>query len=454
MLACGGLGRLRVAGEARAGRWGQSRRVVRQLVVTLLLASCGEPSNGASDGPSPVVERLPDDKEPPRPKAPDVDAAIALTRALAAESKFGEALAELDKLTTTDAIGRARIQATRAYLQARTGGGRAPLDAAVAALEDLERLDAPPLHRLEANTAVGNIHWSFGEMDKARAAYERGLKLKVGDAPSVRRQRGRLLFNVAMLHAEAGRFDQALPPAQEGLVEEQAGGAEPCPGLSTTRAQLAAILARLNRPAEAVTLLDTARDACAQTPGMEVARAQLDAARADVMSLRWADVDLDTEDHDGTPEGQIEVYAADSKTHSDRTIYLNVCPAVRQLLLARRPADVEPTARVWDAYTEKSTGSARHRLHEVFGGPAFLYSTQYSAGAERSPPTLRSTCATFLHCSPGLFGGGGVHMARGQLGHSVAVARKHYAERERGIPRDARTLEAAMRIESLIADLL
>ncbi|MEQ8765180.1 MAG: hypothetical protein RL885_14700 [Planctomycetota bacterium] len=37
-----------------------------------------------------------------------------------------------------------------------------------------------------------------------------------------------------------------------------------------------------------------------------------------------------------------------------------------------------------------------------------------------------------------------------QLGHSIAIAERHYLGLERGIPPEARTLEAAMRIEDLV----
>lgn len=41
-----------------------------------------------------------------------------------------------------------------------------------------------------------------------------------------------------------------------------------------------------------------------------------------------------------------------------------------------------------------------------------------------------------------------------QLGHSVQVAEKHYLGLVRGIPRDARTLEAAMQVEDVVAKVI
>jgi hypothetical protein len=59
---------------------------------------------------------------------------------------------------------------------------------------------------------------------------------------------------------------------------------------------------------------------------------------------------------------------------------------------------------------------------------------------------LRRTCGCFLTCAPGIFGGASAFMSAKQLGHSVAVAERHYVGVVRGIPPEARTLEAAMGI--------
>jgi hypothetical protein len=45
-------------------------------------------------------------------------------------------------------------------------------------------------------------------------------------------------------------------------------------------------------------------------------------------------------------------------------------------------------------------------------------------------------------------------MSAPQLGHSVAVAERHYLGVHRGIPKDAHTLEAAMQIEDTMRDVL
>ena len=53
----------------------------------------------------------------------------------------------------------------------------------------------------------------------------------------------------------------------------------------------------------------------------------------------------------------------------------------------------------------------------------------------------------------------GVHFQPGwmsarQLGHSVAIAERHYLGVHRGIPKDAHTLEAAMQVESQLRELV
>lgn len=61
---------------------------------------------------------------------------------------------------------------------------------------------------------------------------------------------------------------------------------------------------------------------------------------------------------------------------------------------------------------------------------------------------LRATTATYLTCSQGIWGSATVFMSARQLGHSVAVAEKHYLGNHRGVPKDAHTLEAAMGLTS------
>lgn len=90
-------------------------------------------------------------------------------------------------------------------------------------------------------------------------------------------------------------------------------------------------------------------------------------------------------------------------------------------------------------YTVDLVESARARLEEI-GAPKFDWQ-------------LRATCATYLTNAPGIFGAATVFLSARQLGHSVAVAERHYLGVHRGIPKDAHTLEAAMQIEPQMRQL-
>lgn len=177
--------------------------------------------------------------------------------------------------------------------------------------------------------------------------------------------------------------------------------------------------------------------------------------RGEALGLRWDDVDLDALDHDGHKVGEIRLRAAATKTHRARTIGLEVSPGLRRLLAAMKlrsedrhraePDDSgadETRARVFDGYTEDLVTKARARLMAEYGAPAFDWQE------------LRSTCGTYLTNAPAIFGAAAPFMSAKQLGHSVVVAERHYAGLLRGIPREAQTLDAAMRIEALLVELV
>jgi hypothetical protein len=71
----------------------------------------------------------------------------------------------------------------------------------------------------------------------------------------------------------------------------------------------------------------------------------------------------------------------------------------------------------------------------------------FGAPARFTWQLCRSTCSTFLTNAPGIYGAASAFHSARQLGHSVTVAEKHYADVIRGIPKDATNLEAAMQIE-------
>lgn len=163
--------------------------------------------------------------------------------------------------------------------------------------------------------------------------------------------------------------------------------------------------------------------------------------RGEALALTWSDVDLDAVDHEGRKVGEIRLKAEATKTKHARTIGLEVSPALRAMLaeMQLRAAPGEPYVFGGSTpYSVDLVDAARARLLDEYGAPKFDWQA------------LRSTCATFLTNAPGIFGAATVFMSARQLGHSVQVAERHYLNVHRGIPRDARTLEAAMQVEDLL----
>lgn len=166
-----------------------------------------------------------------------------------------------------------------------------------------------------------------------------------------------------------------------------------------------------------------------------VAAAMLTGMRfGELVALTWKHVDLEALDHDGKVVGEIYVTAA-SKTKRARTVGLEVSPALRKLLAAMHLSS-GGTGSVF-GFTEGEAKSAERRLRDEFGAPA-------GAGWQ----VLRQTCGTYLTNAPGIFGASSAYRSAKQLGHSVAVAERHYVGLVRGIPREARTLEAAMQVDA------
>jgi site-specific recombinase XerD len=171
--------------------------------------------------------------------------------------------------------------------------------------------------------------------------------------------------------------------------------------------------------------------------------------RGEALGLRWADVDLVAVDHEGREVGEIRLSAAATKTNRARTVGLEVSPALRSLLSSMR-LRARKAGYVFHSfnaegdevpYTVDIIEAARERLVETYGAPKFDWQT------------LRSTCATYLTNAPGIFGNATAFLSAKQLGHSVTVAEKHYLGVHRGIARDARTLEAAMQVETALSAL-
>ncbi len=160
--------------------------------------------------------------------------------------------------------------------------------------------------------------------------------------------------------------------------------------------------------------------------------------RGEALGLRWSDVDLDALDAAGAKVGEIRLRASATKTKTARVVGLEIAPTLRRIVAALRLRAGEGAAeeRVFPALTADMLGAARDRLVQSFGAPPFTWQQ------------LRSTCSTYLVNAPGVYGAASAFLAARQLGHSVVVAERRYAGTLRGIPREARTLEAAMQIGS------
>lgn len=156
--------------------------------------------------------------------------------------------------------------------------------------------------------------------------------------------------------------------------------------------------------------------------------------------LTWEDVDLSALGEDGSEVGEIHIRASQSKTKRGRTIDLGVSPALRRVLIAMREVSgCVPSDAVF-GITYDEAESAGKRLSSRFGAPP------------GSPwQKCRRTCGTYLTNAPGIFGAASAYRSARQLGHSVVVAERNYVGVVRGIPRDARTIEAAMGVEDLAA---
>ncbi len=153
----------------------------------------------------------------------------------------------------------------------------------------------------------------------------------------------------------------------------------------------------------------------------------------EVIDLEWRQVDLEALDNEGRVVGEIHLSSA-TKTKKSRTIGLEVSPALRKLLAALHLKS-DKKGSVFKL-TRDTANTALRRMQKEFGAPS---GTGWQA--------LRRTAGTYLTNAPGIFGAASAYRSAKQLGHSVQVAEKHYVDVARGIPRDARTLEAAMQIE-------
>lgn len=156
-----------------------------------------------------------------------------------------------------------------------------------------------------------------------------------------------------------------------------------------------------------------------------------------LLDLQWSDVDLEALDGDGRPVGEI-VPAGGSMTKRTGVIGLEISPALRKMLAAMKLASGGKGAVF--RMTRGEATAALKRLRSEYGAPDGC-----------TWQAFRRTCGCYLTNAPGIFGAASAYRSAKQLGHSVAVAEKHYLDVVRGIPRDARTVEDAMQIAEHMA---
>jgi len=160
-----------------------------------------------------------------------------------------------------------------------------------------------------------------------------------------------------------------------------------------------------------------------------------------LLALDYSDIDLDALDDNGKAVGEITPQGG-SATKRTGLIGLEISPGLRRLLAAMKL---------------KSGGRGKvFRLTESEGKAALKRLTTkknddgktltYGAPPSSTWQAFRRTCGCYLTNAPGIFGSASAYRSAQQLGHSVQIAERYYVNVVRGIPKSARTVEAAMQI--------
>jgi integrase len=163
--------------------------------------------------------------------------------------------------------------------------------------------------------------------------------------------------------------------------------------------------------------------------------------RGEALSLTWDCVDL-------TGTGTIRIKAEKTKTARGRVIPLDVSPSLHRML-SQLPRTSESVFNLSlteiEAARRRLTGSLPE--HTPKGNKRTRTPLQHDYGAPKRFcwQLLRATCATFLCNAPGIFGSASAWASAKRLGHSVAVAERHYAGLLSVNP-TAKTIEQAMGI--------
>ncbi len=160
-----------------------------------------------------------------------------------------------------------------------------------------------------------------------------------------------------------------------------------------------------------------------------------------LLALEWSDIDFDALDDSGKAVGEITPQGG-SATKRTGLIGLEISPGLRRLLAAKKLKS-GGRGKVF-RLTESEGKAALKRLTTKTGddGKTLLYGAPLGSTWQ----TFRRTCGCYLTNAPGIFGSASAYRSAQQLGHSVQIAERYYVNVVRGIPKSARTVEAAMQI--------
>jgi len=172
----------------------------------------------------------------------------------------------------------------------------------------------------------------------------------------------------------------------------------------------------------------------------------------EAISLQWSAVKLDALDEQGREAGELQIDGLNVKTWKGRTVYLEVSPMLRQLLAAMKLRTggkgsvfrmTAPITRESVPMTEDYAHAAMKRLRGTYGAPE-------GSGYQM----MRRCCGTYLSNAPSIYGSAAATKSARQLGHGIVVASTNYVGALRYVPKEAKTLEAAMQIEAQVAAVI
>lgn len=146
--------------------------------------------------------------------------------------------------------------------------------------------------------------------------------------------------------------------------------------------------------------------------------------------LTWREVDL--------AERTIKLSSSRTKTATSRTITMVECPLALDVLRALRMRGGD---RVFPELSREIAEGGRDRTHDKYSAPTWTWHM------------LRRTCGSLSVCS-GLHGGAGAFLVAKRLGHSLAVAERHYLGAMVNLPKDATSIEQAGGFEAEAREVL